>query len=899
MKTFPKDISFLYDWRTYQQRVLSSLEEHLQNRHFHLIAPPGSGKTVLGLEVMLRLNEPTIILAPTLAIKNQWLERFVELFLKQNKAPDWVSMDLKNPKFLTITTYQSLHSIVSKGADKEESKDEILIEDEINEREKITSYSQTVLESIEQIGFKTLIFDEAHHLRSSWWKSAMQFRSQLSQPNLVALTATPPYDVSLSEWNRYIELCGPIDIEISVPELVKEQDLCPHQDYLYFSAPSFDERETIQSFRDDVSQTREKLLANSVFVNMLKEHPWMIKPDDHIESILAAPSYFSSLLIFLNEADEIKWKDYKHILGTKKTIPKLELDWLETLLTGCIYQDPYTQGFEEVIKEIKKWLSRIGAIDRKKVYLRSTKKIDRMLLTSVSKLRSINEIVQFEASTLKDDLRLVILTDYIRLADLPRNADDEKKLTRLGVIPIFESLRRNMMTGVKLGVLCGSVVILPRSAIPALNEIISCEIKENLRITPLQHDDHYVSLQMNGSQSQQVVRIMTELFTAGEIHVLTGTTSLLGEGWDAPSINSIILASYVGTFMLSNQMRGRAIRVQRGNDHKSSTIWHLVCIDPSQKETGYDIDTLSRRFKAFVGVSHTGDYIENGMDRLNLELAPLGATKLQNLNQQMFDHARRRSELSTHWRQATDKSGNHKMVEELKTAPESLPRSTLITNTIKALIMQGLMFGLFIFAQLLEEIAYLELESFISFLYIVLFVLAISVIFMLPKTIKGIWLWIKHGRLETSAKQLGETVIETLHHLDLIKTDLDEIEMKVTQEFNGFINFWLNGGTRYEQTLILEAIQEIQEPIDNPRYFIKRKSKWGPFLRYDYHVVPQVIARNKKGAEFFLQQWKKRVGKAELIFARTLEGRQELLKARMKSLSAAFVRKTERVSAWK
>ncbi|MCP3739898.1 DEAD/DEAH box helicase family protein [Rossellomorea sp. BNER] len=901
MNTFPKDISFIYDWRTYQHRVLSSLEEHLQNRHLHLIAPPGSGKTVLGLEVMLRLNEPTLILAPTLAIKNQWLERFVDLFLNQNEAPDWVSMDLKNPKFLTITTYQSLHSVFSKDADKEEDiVDEMILEVEKQEPEKLTSFSQEALQSIEQVGFKTLILDEAHHLRTAWWKSTLQFRDRLSQPNIVALTATPPYDVSLAEWDRYIELCGPIDLEISVPELVKEQDLCPHQDYIYFSGPSLEESEIIQSFRDNVSQVRKRLVENSGFVHMLKEHPWIIEPDHHIESILASPAYFSSLLIFLKEAEEVNWKDYIHILGTKReSVPKLDLDWLETLLTGCIYKDPYTQGFDEVIKDIKKWLSRIGAIDRKKVYLRSTKKIDRMLLTSVSKLRSINEIVQYEANTLKDDLRLVILTDYIRLADLPRNAEDEKELTRLGVIHIFETLRRNKMANVKLGVLSGSVVILPKSSIPALDEIISCEIKETLRITPLQYDDQYVSIRMNGSHSQQLVRVMTELFTAGEIHVLTGTTALLGEGWDAPSINSMILASYVGTFMLSNQMRGRAIRVQRGNDNKSSTIWHLVCMDPSQKEAGYDMDTLSRRFKAFVGVSHTGDYIENGIDRLNLELSPLNATKLQNLNLKMFEHAGRRSALSIHWREAIDKSDSLEMVEELKATPESLPKSSLFMNTIKALIMQGLMFGLFLFAHFLEEIAYLELESFLSFVYIVLFALFISVIFMLPKTIKGLWLWIRNGRLETSSKQLGEAVLQTLHQMNLIKTDLEEIELKVAQEFNGYINFWVNGGTRYEQTLILEAVQEVQDPIDNPRYFIKRKSKWGPFLQYDYHAVPQIIARNKKGAEFFHQQWKKRIGKADLIYARTLEGRQELIKARMKSLSAAFVKKTKRVTAWR
>ena len=97
MKEFPKDIKFKYDWRRYQKRVLSELEGHLDDNHLHIIAPPGSGKTVLGLEVAIRLNKPTLIFAPTVAIRNQWIQRFCELFLQTNERPDWISRDIRNP----------------------------------------------------------------------------------------------------------------------------------------------------------------------------------------------------------------------------------------------------------------------------------------------------------------------------------------------------------------------------------------------------------------------------------------------------------------------------------------------------------------------------------------------------------------------------------------------------------------------------------------------------------------------------------------------------------------------------------------------------------------------------------------------------------------------------------
>jgi superfamily II DNA or RNA helicase len=107
---YPKDIKFKYGWRKYQQRVLDDLQDHLTDGHLHVIAPPGSGKTVLGLEVAIRLNKPTLILAPTIAIRNQWIQRFCELFLQTNLTPDWISRDIRNPKFMTVVTYQGLHA---------------------------------------------------------------------------------------------------------------------------------------------------------------------------------------------------------------------------------------------------------------------------------------------------------------------------------------------------------------------------------------------------------------------------------------------------------------------------------------------------------------------------------------------------------------------------------------------------------------------------------------------------------------------------------------------------------------------------------------------------------------------------------------------------------------------
>ena len=45
-------------------------------------------------------------------------------------------------------------------------------------------------------------------------------------------------------------MCGEIDQEITVPELVKEDTLCPHQDFVYICFPTKEEDKSLEEFED-------------------------------------------------------------------------------------------------------------------------------------------------------------------------------------------------------------------------------------------------------------------------------------------------------------------------------------------------------------------------------------------------------------------------------------------------------------------------------------------------------------------------------------------------------------------------------------------------------------------------------------------------------------------------
>ncbi len=68
-------------WR-YQEHALTAFERARAagDQHVYLTMPPGSGKTLLGLEIGRRLGRPIVALAPTTAIQGQWAAEWTGAF---------------------------------------------------------------------------------------------------------------------------------------------------------------------------------------------------------------------------------------------------------------------------------------------------------------------------------------------------------------------------------------------------------------------------------------------------------------------------------------------------------------------------------------------------------------------------------------------------------------------------------------------------------------------------------------------------------------------------------------------------------------------------------------------------------------------------------------------------
>ncbi|MFZ1825743.1 MAG: DEAD/DEAH box helicase family protein [Chitinophagales bacterium] len=155
----PKIIPFLFNaqLREYQQTVIESISKKDLGV---IVAPPGSGKTIVALKIISDKQQPALIIVHRKQLVEQWTER-VETFLgiPKNEIGKIGQGKSKVGKKITIATIQSL----SKEVVKEEA--------------------ENILTA-----FGTVIVDECHHIPAETFRNTI---AKLQTFYLYGLTATP------------------------------------------------------------------------------------------------------------------------------------------------------------------------------------------------------------------------------------------------------------------------------------------------------------------------------------------------------------------------------------------------------------------------------------------------------------------------------------------------------------------------------------------------------------------------------------------------------------------------------------------------------------------------------------------------------------------------------------
>jgi superfamily II DNA or RNA helicase len=870
--TFPDFVHFRKTWRPSQAQILENAQKDMADGKFHLSAAPGSGKTTIGLELIRQLDQPALVLSPTTAISEQWKNRFKEDFLpEEEEARKWVSRDAAVAAPIISITYQSVFAAMNIG--------------------------RPFLKWMRAAGIRTLCLDEAHHLRSEWWKTLEKLTSQMPELTILALTATPPYDATNIEWQRYLSMCGEIDREIHTPELVKEGSLCPHQDYLYFCYPEKDEAEQIRELRKAGEEGFARLLHDEKLTAAAQAHLGLAVPEAYEEFFLDNPAYFISLLCFLKENRVPIPAELLGMTGTEAVLPAMTVERMEIFLNGFFtYDRDSYEGAAEYQAQLEEELKVEKLIVRGKVNLTRPTEIRRILNAGKEKLAALETIVRAEMASMGEDLHMLILTDHIKKEQMPSVGDETKELKDIGALPVFEFLRRAKIEGLYLMVMTGTLMMIPDYLVPWFEEHTDLKwasVKET----------GYSRLQFTADCQAEAMKWMTLMFEEGYANVLIGTASLLGEGWDCPCVNTLVLATKVGSYMMTNQMRGRAIRTDRSHPDKVSNIWHVVSMDPDTRpqalrdflkmmrgrmraEPGAaealaddgriseDFEGMVRRFSTFMGVHYEKPVIENGLERLTEVTPPYTKAHLEEINRAMLKRASDRTGLKRQWEEAMDGTPERvPVVEEVAFEKKEFPKPLRWRNAVAWLV-----FGCFGEAVLfLDRYGTRLLRTFLgeSWAFRVFLAGVILLAFVIRNYSRVLTKKLTPaGRME----QIAHGVMEALQDAEWIRSPDVNFAVEHTGEYDWQI--YLKGGTVKEQKLFVSCLGEFLGPIDNPRYLIVE-----PLIgkAESYYPVPELFGKNKDDAHLFYRNMKEYMGDVILGYTRSGLGRKLLLKARFYS----------------
>jgi superfamily II DNA or RNA helicase len=890
------ELRFKYPWRTYQQRVLEAINAHLEDDKIHIVAAPGSGKTTLGIEISRRLGRRVLVLSPTRTIRNQWIDRLKHFTNKETAV--WTSTDLDRLSDFNSITYQAVHTRYKQESNEIELDTTEAITNPLDDAPTKVEIDKLV-DHIHKHHIGTVILDEAHHLRSEWWKALTRVLELLPYIKMVSLTATPPYDVSGHEWKKYHALCGPIDEEIAVPELVRSGTLAPHQDFVWSVFPFKNEEEYIKQYTQDVEQVCDALFTSEAFLKAVKMHPWVARHQLEIDALLNNYDVLVSILVYLKAKGEPLPEQLMLIIDADpEDIPELTRERWQTLLKAFLFDAGWQidESGEQYRKELKRDLRARHLLWRREIRLTQSRLMKSKLTLSSAKIKACVDIYQAERAIRGDSLRQVILTDFIRDEYEPGSSDPV-----LGVWPVYSTLLAEIGERPDMAMISGRLSIIHRDRLPALQHAYGEKI---LATSPVQGFANHIQIAEPGSN---IVAAFTQIFMSGDLHVLVGTRSLLGEGWDAPCINSLVLASFVGSFMLTNQMRGRAIRVDKDDPGKVASIWHIVAIARHYWAGLIDLVELDERFNTFVGLSEREPAILNGLSRLALPYLDRhgnfqsSKAKLVESNKSMKKRLGQLREIADRWRKAIIK-GEKQIVVPTLSVPKPLSVSPLhLTNTLAWFVAQAL--AVF-FSALTYGASSLGQSSgdgdWRTLLVVLAIVLVVSVLYASVKLFKALRLWLLHLPIDGTIRQIGmalrDALIET-RQLDGPATRMPVLSREV---YDGSVYAWLGGGSFQEQSIFSDALEEILSPVENPRYIVMRykKRKFSILQSVDYHAVPQLLGVKKSFAETFAKHWARRVGPTKLLYMRGQEGRRLLLTLRGKAFSNAAEGKTKRVDRW-
>jgi superfamily II DNA or RNA helicase len=690
------DLSFGGTWRRYQKAAIAAFERDRAagRRRTHLIAPPGSGKTLLGVEIVRRIGRRALVLTPNSAIQMQW-PRTVRKF---GSAADVARTAGPEPAFpIAVMTYQSLCQLddpaaairqvaaarwatdraAATGVEFEEAEREGLSYEgaaaerraaeiaritaqvkreiargehaELELAELFSEPARKRIDAFKAARIGTIVLDECHHLASMWGYVVRAVLDELRDEDVhvIGLTATPPDDLTGPEEELYAELLGPVDFVVPTPAVVREGHLAPFQELAWLTEPLDSERAWLAEH-----DTRFKELITTLH--------------DDVEGPLSFPGWVITRLRERRRAadDETQqsWEDFQHSrpelaragvrflasagLALPEGAPHGEAyrrppdldDWLvllEDYALRCLHASPDPVAGDRYAA-VAAALSELGFRLTRRGIRRGTSEVDRLLTGSQAKALALVEVLAAEMESRGDALRALVLCD----AELAQSKPDAQLG---GVLDPAAGTARHALMAVgadsrtaplrPLVVSGRGLRCLPQDA-DVLLEALMQRAAEHLALPEWEAAPDGVLISLRSSGAEWVPRAWVELATrvleSGVCGALIGTRALLGEGWDCPMVNCLVDLTVAATGVSVQQMRGRSLRLNPDDPEKVASNWDVVCVAPDLVRGSADYDRFVRKHLHLYAPADDGE-IEAGPSHVHAELSPFAPPPVERL----------------------------------------------------------------------------------------------------------------------------------------------------------------------------------------------------------------------------------------------------------------------------
>ena len=898
--------------RPSQEAACKEIVPQLENgeTRLYVVAPPGSGKTVLGLYVWADLvKKPALVLSPNSAIQAQWAAR-TSLFDLDGKE-EFISTDPKNPGLLTSLTYQAVTAPGKGGEDIEkmalltwaekliaqgEAHDQVSCEawqTDLKEKnpdyyeERLGTYRKKVrdeiaksgnaisilgksakenLERLKEVGVGLIILDECHHLMHHWGRILAEVQTMFGNPIILGLTATPPdpEDFEDVDVKRYEEFFGPVDYEVPVPALVRESNLAPYQDLCYFTRPVASELKYIAGVDSDFDELLSELRD--------KSEP---KENDRI------PDLDTWVFNYLQE---------------RKSLTKKEMSWIEFHKYHTAFADDGRRFLQSNNLQLpddvpnismdnydQSW-TRISmlrtVLDRYVRYglRRSESKLDHELSESiVARLRLLGiQITETGSRPCASPAGRVMAYSSSKVAALEKTVKAEKDalgdLIRVVVVTDFEKTSATTLVEGILDDEAGGAIAVFRSLV-SHDEGDSIDPILMTGSTVLVDDDLYHRFMARAELwvKQNNVDIRFEDSTREGYHEIHGK----GKDW-IPRYYSMMITEFFQEGLTKCLIGTRGLL---GEGWDASRI--NVLIDMTTVTTGMSINQL--RGRSIRLDSNWKEKVANNWDIVCL------AEEFTKGYDDYDRFKRKHEQLYGVCDDGTIEKGvGHVHAAFNDAKPEGINEGMEIFNE-EMLARAGnrshvrQLWGI---GQPFDVTSSSAVEGKMGPSFAGGFKFGIN---------KRVW------TDESLMLAISRAIVDTL-------ADLSEIDRDCKPtggaRGSGWLRYHLKHASEEETAKFTTALEEVLGPLENPRYIISRpamhmKDTWltkllpevlAKFLRRAersiqmYHTVPSIVANTKDRAEVFKKNWDYYIGESEIMYCRNDEGRQYVEELRRNGL---------------